>query len=99
VSEFPDISATRSPGLFSFDPPLTLEGGIVVHTLKDAAAFARSYPTPRLPKSRDNMLRWIERATNEDQQRRTADLFRTWADSEGVLIKTDQPLGSQEGGL
>jgi hypothetical protein len=32
------------------------------------------------------VLRWIERAANEDQRRKTADLFRTWVGSEGALI-------------
>jgi hypothetical protein len=82
-----DSHAARPPDQFRFDPPLTLRGDIVVHTLEDAAMFARSYPTPRLPKGRDNVLRWIERATNEDQQRKTAGLFRTWVGSEGALIK------------
>jgi hypothetical protein len=77
----------RSPEQFKFDPPLTLQGDIVVHTLEDAAVFARSYPKPRLPKSRDSVLRWIERAVDEDQQLKTADLFRAWARSEGVLAR------------
>jgi hypothetical protein len=81
-----DSHAARPPEQFRFDPPLTLRGDIVVHTLEDAAVFARSYPTPRLPKGRDSVLRWIERAANEDQRRKTADLFRTWVGSEGALI-------------
>ena len=82
-----DSHAARPAEQFRFDPPLTLRGDIVVHTLADAATFARSYPMPRLPKGRDSVLRWIERAANEDQQRKTADLFRTWVGSEGALVK------------
>jgi hypothetical protein len=70
---------------FKFDPPLTLRGHIVVTTLDDAAAFTRSL-NPRLPKTRDNVLRWLERANNEDQRIKAADMFRIWAQSEGVLL-------------
>jgi hypothetical protein len=39
-----------------------------------------------MPKTRDNILRWLERANNEDQRIKAADMFRIWAQSEGVLL-------------
>jgi hypothetical protein len=72
---------------YEFDPPLALQGDIVVATLDDAAAFARSLISPRLPKTRDNVLRCLERADSELQQGKVADIFRFWASSEGVLLK------------
>jgi hypothetical protein len=73
---------------FRFNPPLTLRGDIVVTTLDDAAAFVSSYTTPRMPKTRESVLRWLERANNEDQRNKAADMFRIWAQSEGVLPRT-----------
>jgi hypothetical protein len=70
---------------FKFDPPLILRGHIIVATLDDAAAFTRSL-NPRLPKTRDNVLRWLERAQNDDQRSKAANMFRIWAQSEGVLL-------------
>jgi hypothetical protein len=73
---------------FQFDPPLTLRGNIVVLTLDDAVAFTRSYTTPRMPAIRDSVLRWLERANDEGQQRKSAaDMFRVWANKEGLLLK------------
>jgi hypothetical protein len=71
---------------FRFNPPLTLRGNIIVTTLDDAAAFVRSYTTPKMRKTRDNIPRWLERANNEDQRIKAADMFRIWAQSEGVLL-------------
>jgi hypothetical protein len=76
---------SRAMTQFQFDPPLTLEGDIAVVTLDDAAAFTRSLVNVRLPRTRDNVLRWLERAGDLDQQSKAADMFRVWAQSEGVL--------------
>jgi hypothetical protein len=81
----------RRPAVeFQFNPPLELSDGGVLHTLDEAAAFARSYTNPRLPKSRQNMLRCIDRVADENGEHlrsRAADLFRNWAFSEGLLPK------------
>jgi hypothetical protein len=73
---------------FKFDPPLMLQGNLVVATLAEAAAFTRSLKKPRLPKTKATVLRWLERATDEDQQRKAANMFRIWAESEGVLLQS-----------
>jgi hypothetical protein len=57
----------RPAGEFRFDRPLTLQENIVVHTLSEAAAFTRSYTTPRLPMTRDSLLRWLDRDAAENQ--------------------------------
>jgi hypothetical protein len=72
---------------FLFEPPLTLAGDTVVRTLDEAAAFARSLAMPRMPKTKENILRWLERANGEDQQHKAADMFRFWVASEGVLVQ------------
>jgi hypothetical protein len=68
-----------------FDRPLTLENNVIVRTLDDAAAFVRSYTNTRLPKTRISVLRWLERAANEEQLSKAANMFRFWAISEGIL--------------
>ena len=73
---------------FKFDPPLTLRENLVVATLAEAAASTRSLKKPRLPKTKATVLRWLERATDEDQQRKAANMFRIWAESEGVLLQS-----------
>jgi hypothetical protein len=80
----------RPPAEFRFNPPLQLSDGGVLRTLDEAAAFARAYANPRLPKIRQNMLRCIDRVADErgvHLQGRAADLFRNWAYSEGLLPK------------
>jgi hypothetical protein len=71
-----------------FDPPLTLRGNLVVATLAEAAAFTRSLAKPRLPRTKATVLRWLERASHEDEQRKAANMFRIWAESEGVLLQS-----------
>jgi hypothetical protein len=73
---------------FKFDPPLTLQGNLVVATLAEAAAFTRSLAKPRLPRTKATVLRWLERATHEDEQLKAANMFRIWAESEGVLFQS-----------
>jgi hypothetical protein len=40
-----------------------------------------------MPMTRDNVLRWLERASDDDQQSKAADMFRIWAGTEGVRLK------------
>jgi hypothetical protein len=41
-----------------------------------------------MPAIRDSVLRWLERANDEGQQRKSAaDMFRVWANKEGLLLK------------
>jgi hypothetical protein len=78
---------------FQFDPPLRLKGGrlspkedVIVLTLDDAAAFMRWLKHPKLIRTRDSVLRLVERAGDEQKQRIAADMFRLWAESEGILL-------------
>ena len=72
---------------FRFDPPLSLENDINVETLHDALSFAQSYATPRLPKMREALLFWLERASESDQPENAASMFRSWASLENVIVK------------
>jgi hypothetical protein len=72
---------------FQFDPPMKLKGDVVVSTLDDAAAFMRWLKHPKLIGTRDSVLRLIERASNGPQRHIAADIFRVWAESEGLLLR------------
>jgi hypothetical protein len=73
--------------VFRFDPPLDLKNDLKVETLDDALAFAQSYATPRLPKTRESVLFWLERANDSDLQEKAADMFRSWANLENMIVK------------
>jgi hypothetical protein len=73
---------------FRFDPPLLLEGDVSVTTLAEAAAYARSLTKVRMSRTRDSVLRWLERATANDPQHKAAEMFRVWAQSEGMLPRS-----------
>jgi hypothetical protein len=72
---------------YRFDPPLTVQGKTIVFTLDDAAAFVRSFQAGRRPVMRDGLLRRLEAAHTEWEQKEAADAFRGWAEAEGVLVK------------
>jgi hypothetical protein len=72
---------------YKFAPPLRLAPDIVVFTLDDAAAFVRSYQGSRRPAMQDSVLRRLERADSDREQKDAADAFRGWAETEGVLVK------------
>jgi hypothetical protein len=72
---------------FKFNPPLTLKGNVVVQTLDDAANFVRQYNDSRRPVLQDSVLRRLERANLEDEQRNAANAFRGWAEAEGLVIR------------
>jgi hypothetical protein len=38
-----------------------------------------------MPRTKDSVLRWLERASTDDQQHKAAEMFRVWAQSEGIL--------------
>jgi hypothetical protein len=73
--------------VFRFDPPLDLKNNFKIETLDDAVAFAQSYATPRLPKTRESVLFWLGRASDSNQQEKAADMFRSWANLENVFGK------------
>jgi hypothetical protein len=71
---------------FRFNPPVKLKRDVVVTTLDDAASFLRRHKHPRLLAKRDSVLRLVERASNDPKRRIAADIFRIWAESEGLLL-------------
>jgi hypothetical protein len=73
--------------VFRFDPPLKLKNDFKVETLDDAVAFAQTYTTPRLPKTRESVLFWLEQANDSDQQQKAADIFRSWANLESMILE------------
>ncbi len=75
---------------FLFQPPLRLKRGVTIRTLEQAAAFVRSRVQVRVPLRRANILRRLETAAREAQQREAASAFRRWAEAEG-LLEVDAP--------
>ena len=72
---------------FSFDPPLTLKGNIVVRNLDDAVRFMVGYREARRPELQTSVLHRIEGAAGEAEERRAGDAFRGWAEAENLIIK------------
>jgi hypothetical protein len=75
---------------FIFEPPLRLTRGITVHTLEQAAAFARNLIDPQWPLQRAGVLRRLEAASGHERERDAANAFRAWAEAEG-LARSDAP--------
>ena len=72
---------------FVFEPPLRLACDVTLRTLDDAAEFARTYVSPRLPYRRDRVVRRLEEISDEAGARRAARAFRAWAMAEGLLAE------------
>ena len=72
---------------FVFEPPLRLARDVTVHTLDDAAEFARTYVGPRLPHRRDRLVRRLEEVSDNAGARVAARAFRAWAMAEGLLAE------------
>ena len=72
---------------FVFNPPLHLAGDVTVHTLDDAAEFARTYVGPKLPRRRDRLVWVIEEVSGEVSAQAAAHMFRAWALAEGLLAE------------
>jgi len=70
---------------FSFDPPLTLKGNVVVHDLDDAVRFMIG--CARRPALQTSVLYRLEGAVGEVDERHAGYAFRSWAEAEGVIIK------------
>ena len=77
---------------FSFDPPLTLKGNIVVRNLDDAVRFMVGYREARRPELQTSVLHRLEGAAGEAEERGAGDAFRDWAEAEDLIIK----LGESE---
>jgi hypothetical protein len=72
---------------FSFDPPLTLKGNIVVRNLDDAVRFMIGYREARRPELHTSVLHRIEGAAGEAEERGAGAAFRGWAEAENLIIK------------
>src|SRR5262245_66264283 len=72
---------------FVFEPPLRLAHDVTLRTLDDAAEFARTYVSPRLPYWRDRVVRRLEEISGEASARGAARAFRAWAIAEGMLAE------------
>ena len=72
---------------FSFDPPLTLKGNIVVRNLDDAVRFVIGYREARRPELQTSVLHRLEGAAGEAEERGAGDAFLDWVEAEGLIIK------------
>ena len=69
-----------------FSPPLKLEPRVVVQTLAEATAYARTRLSVRRPFIKAGVLRSMSAASTSDQQLAAAKGFRLWASTEGLLL-------------
>ena len=75
---------------FSFDPPLTLKGNVVVRNLDDAVRFMVGYREARRPELQTGVLHRLEGAAGEAEERGAGDAFRDWVEAEGLINKLDE---------
>jgi hypothetical protein len=71
---------------FRFDPPIMLQNNVAVSTLKEAAAFMKSFHGARLPQIQASVLRRLEIARTAEERRAAAEGFRGWVMFEGLLL-------------
>jgi hypothetical protein len=71
---------------FSFDPPLTLKGNIVVRNLDDAVRFMLGYREARRPALQTSVL-YRQGAVGEVDERHAGYAFRGWAEAENLIVK------------
>jgi hypothetical protein len=71
---------------FSFDPPLTLKGNIVVRNLDDAVRFMIGYREARRPALQTSVLHRLEGAAGETEECHAGYAFRGWAEAENLII-------------
>ena len=80
---------------FTFDPPLTLKGNIVVRNLDDAARFMVGFRQARRPALQRSVLHRLEGAVGKAQERDAGYAFRGWAEVERLIVKPDHPPGNE----
>jgi hypothetical protein len=73
---------------FTFDPPLTLKGNIVVRNLDDAVRFMVGHQEARRPALQKSVLHRLERAVGEAEERDAGYAFRGWAEVERLIVKS-----------
>jgi hypothetical protein len=76
---------------FVFNPPLLLVPHTTIRTLSEAAEYVQNHPKVRRPNARLGVLQAILAAWTPDQQRIAAKGFRSWAETEGLLLGEKQP--------
>ena len=76
---------------FSFDPPLTLKGNVVVRNLDDAVRFMIGYRDARRPALQTSVLYRLEGAVGEVDERGAGYAFRSWAEAEGGAGASRRP--------
>jgi hypothetical protein len=81
----------RAPTIpqFTFDPPLTLKGNIVVRNLDDAVRFMVAYREARRPALHRSVLHRLEGAVGEADERDAGYAFRRWVEAERLNVKPD----------
>ena len=84
-----DSSQIRAMPEFRFDPPLILKGNVVVRNLDDAVRFTIGYRETRRPALQTSVFYRLEGASDEEE-RRAGDVFRGWAEAEGLIVKLDE---------
>jgi hypothetical protein len=65
---------------FTFDPPLTLKGNLVVGNLDDAVRFMVGHQDVRHPGLQKSVLHRLKRAVGEAEERDAGYAFRGWAE-------------------
>ena len=75
---------------FTFDPPLTLRGNVVVRNLDDAVRFMIGYQGGRRPALQASVLHRVEGAVGEAEERDAGYAFRGWAESERLIVMSEE---------
>jgi hypothetical protein len=70
---------------YVFEPTLMLKGGTVVRTLDEALAFLVRYEHAHWPLLLYSILRRLEGAHDEKEQREAANAFRGFAEFEELI--------------
>jgi hypothetical protein len=76
---------------FTFDPPLTLKGNIVVRNLDDAVRFMVGYREMRRPALQKSVLYRLEGAVGEAEQRHAGYAFLGSPEAERLIVKSNDP--------
>jgi hypothetical protein len=84
------INQHRTMLQFTFDPPLTLKGNIVVRNLDDAVRFMVGYREARRPALQKRVLYRLEGAVGEAEERDAGYAFLGWAEAERLIVKSNE---------
>jgi hypothetical protein len=93
-SKNPGSTSTGNAAIY-IDPPLTLKGNIVLRNLDDAACFIVGYHEARRPALQSSVLRRLEEAIGEAEERDAGYAFRGWVEVERLILKSDERPGNE----